>query len=172
MTSTASSGRMSPLALARACRSRRSSALRMLACFSILPVFAVHAQHLPGATAGRSSGSHSARMGSRRGYCRSPTDGLRPLRAHARHRDRLLLCAARQLRGRVGPEHAVVILGRSLQGAGAIAAPVTAFAADIHREEHPPRRWAMIGGSIALCSRFAGRGPGLVSADRMGGISE
>jgi len=65
---------------------------------------------------------------------------------------------------------AVVILGRSLQGAGAIAAPVTAFAADITGAEHRTKAMAMIGGSIASCSRCRGRGPGLVSLIGMGGI--
>src|SRR5205814_3724871 len=43
-----------------------------------------------------------------------------------------------------------VILGRAIQGAGAIAAPVTAFAADITREEHRTKAMAIIGGSIGL----------------------
>jgi MFS family permease len=43
-----------------------------------------------------------------------------------------------------------VIIGRALQGAGAISAPVTAFAADLTREEHRTKAMAMIGGSIGL----------------------
>jgi len=65
---------MSPLELRASLSLASLFALRMLGLFLILPVFAVHAQHLPGATAGRSSGSHSARMGSRKAYCRSPTE--------------------------------------------------------------------------------------------------
>src|SRR5258706_3855347 len=44
----------------------------------------------------------------------------------------------------------MVILGRALQGAGAISAPVTAFLADLTREEHRAKAMAMIGGSIGL----------------------
>src|SRR5437773_10841292 len=43
-----------------------------------------------------------------------------------------------------------VILGRAMQGAGAISAPVTAFAADLTREEHRAKAMAIIGGSIGL----------------------
>src|SRR6266568_4106283 len=44
----------------------------------------------------------------------------------------------------------MVILGRAIQGAGAISAPVTAFIADITREEHRTKAMAMVGGSIGL----------------------
>jgi MFS family permease len=43
-----------------------------------------------------------------------------------------------------------VIVGRALQGAGAISAPVMAFAADMTREQHRTKAMAMIGGSIGL----------------------
>jgi MFS family permease len=47
-----------------------------------------------------------------------------------------------------------VIIGRALQGAGAISAAVTAFIADATREEHRTKAMAMVGGSIGLT--FAG----------------
>ena len=48
MTSPASSGRMSPLELRASLSLASLFALRMLGLFLILPVFAVHARHLPG----------------------------------------------------------------------------------------------------------------------------
>ena len=44
----------------------------------------------------------------------------------------------------------MIIIGRSIQGAGAILAAVTALLADLTREEHRTKAMAMIGGTIAL----------------------
>ena len=43
-----------------------------------------------------------------------------------------------------------VIVGRAVQGAGAISAAVTAFVADSTREEHRTKAMAMVGGSIGI----------------------
>ena len=43
-----------------------------------------------------------------------------------------------------------ILVGRALQGAGAISAAVTALAADLTREQHLTKVMAMIGGSIGL----------------------
>jgi len=43
-----------------------------------------------------------------------------------------------------------VIVGRAVQGAGAISAAVTAFIADSTRDEHRTKAMAMVGGSIGL----------------------
>ncbi len=43
-----------------------------------------------------------------------------------------------------------VIIGRALQGAGAISPAVTAFIADSTREEHRTKAMALVGGSICL----------------------
>jgi MFS family permease len=64
-----------------------------------------------------------------------------------------------------------VIVGRAIQGAGAISAAVTAFIADSTREEHRTKAMAMVGGSIGLT--FAGSlviSPLLYHAIGMGGI--
>jgi len=64
-----------------------------------------------------------------------------------------------------------VILGRALQGAGAISAPVTAFAADVTREEHRTKAMAMIGGSIGLMFAVSlVAAPGLYPLIGMGGL--
>ncbi|MBS1216845.1 MAG: major facilitator transporter, partial [Proteobacteria bacterium] len=44
----------------------------------------------------------------------------------------------------------MAILGRAVQGAGAIAAAVMALASDLTREEHRTKVMAMIGASIGL----------------------
>ena len=44
----------------------------------------------------------------------------------------------------------IVILGRVLQGAGAISAAVIAMVADLTREEHRTKAMAMIGSTIGL----------------------
>ncbi len=48
-----------------------------------------------------------------------------------------------------------IIIGRALQGCGAIAAAVMAFAADLTREQHRTRAMAMIGMSIGLSFALA-----------------
>ncbi len=48
------------------------------------------------------------------------------------------------------PDMTWIIVGRVLQGAGAISAAVTALAADLTREEHRTKVMAMIGSSIGL----------------------
>jgi predicted MFS family arabinose efflux permease len=48
------------------------------------------------------------------------------------------------------PDMHWIIVGRVLQGAGAISAAVTALAADLTREEHRTKVMAMIGSSIGL----------------------
>jgi len=83
----------------------------------------------------------------------------------------LLLFALGSFVAAWGPSIAVVILGRALQGAGAIAAPVTAFAADITREEHRTKAMALIGGSIGLMFAVSlVAAPALYPLIGMGGI--
>jgi MFS family permease len=83
----------------------------------------------------------------------------------------LLLFALGSFVAAWGPNIGVVILGRALQGAGAIAAPVTAFAADVTREEHRTKAMALIGGSIGLMFALSlVTAPALYPLIGMGGI--
>jgi len=151
MTSTASSGRMSPLELRASLSLASLFALRMLGLFLILPVFAVHAQYLPGGDSKTLVGIALGTYGLTQGILQIPY-GMASDR-YGRKRViviGLLLFALGSFIAAWGPNIAVVIAGRALQGAGAIAAPVTAFAADITREEHRTKAMAMIGGSIGL----------------------
>src|SRR5258708_6828712 len=126
-------------------------ALRMLGLFLILPVFAVHAHRLSG-------GDSQALIGMALGIY-----GLTQAILHIPYgmaSDRfgrkrvivigLLLFAAGSFVAAWASDIHMVILGRALQGAGAISAPVTAFLADLTREEHRAKAMAMIGGSIGL----------------------
>lgn len=151
MTSAVSSGRMSPLELRASLSLASLFALRMLGLFLILPVFAVHAQHLPGGDSRTLVGLALGTYGLTQGILQIPYG----MASDRFGRKRvivigLLLFALGSFVAAWGPNIAVVILGRALQGAGAIAAPVTAFAADITREEHRTKAMALIGGTIGL----------------------
>jgi MFS family permease len=62
----------------------------------------------------------------------------------------LLIFAAGQRGGGAGRFHLGVILGRALQGGGAVSAAVMALAADLTREEHRIKVMAFIGITIGL----------------------
>jgi predicted MFS family arabinose efflux permease len=62
----------------------------------------------------------------------------------------LLVFAAGSFVGAFAHDMAWTIIGRAIQGAGAISAAVTAFVADTTREENRTKAMALIGGSIGL----------------------
>lgn len=126
-------------------------ALRMLGLFLILPVFAVHARHLAGGSSQTLVGLALGTYGLTQCLLQIPY-GIASDR-YGRKRlivIGLLLFALGSFVAAWASDITTVILGRALQGAGAIAAPVTAFAADVTREEHRAKTMAMIGGSIGL----------------------
>ena len=130
-------------------------ALRMLGLFLILPVFSVHAKSLPG-------GESATLVGLALGiYGLTQSFGQIPFGAASDRYGRkriiiigLLLFAIGSLVCALASNIYLVILGRAIQGAGAISAAVTAFIADTTREEHRTKAMAMVGGSIGLT--FAG----------------
>lgn len=151
MTSPVVSGRMSRVELRASWSLASLFALRMLGLFLILPVFAVHAQHLPGGDSRTLVGIALGTYGLTQGILQMPY-GMASDR-YGRKRViviGLLLFAIGSFVAAWGPSIVIVILGRALQGAGAISAPVTAFAADLTRDEHRTKAMAMIGGSIGL----------------------
>ena len=126
-------------------------ALRMLGLFLILPVFAVYAPQLRG-------GANHALVGLALGAY-----GLTQALLHipfGMASDRwgrkrvivfgLVLFALGSLVAAFAQDIYVVILGRGIQGAGAISAAVMALAADLTREQHRTKTMAMIGASIGL----------------------
>lgn len=147
-------------------------ALRMLGLFLILPVFAVHAKSLPG---GDSVFLVGLAMGI---YGLTQSLGQIPFGMASDKYGRkrviiigLILFALGSFIAAVATDIAWVIVGRAVQGAGAISAAVTAFIADATREEHRTKAMAMVGGSIGLT--FAGSlvaAPLLYNVIGMGGI--
>ena len=126
-------------------------ALRMLGLFLILPVFSVYAKELP-------SGNNVALVGLAIGAygltqtflqiaygAASDRFGRKPVIVFG-----LLLFAVGSFVAAAAHDIHGIILGRVLQGAGAISAAVTALAADLTREQHLTKTMAMIGSSIGL----------------------
>jgi MFS family permease len=126
-------------------------ALRMLGLFLILPVFAVHAHQLSGGDSQALIGMALGIYGLTQAILHIPY-GMASDR-YGRKRViviGLLLFALGSFVAAWASDIRLVILGRALQGAGAISAPVTAFLADLTREEHRAKAMAMIGASIGL----------------------
>ena len=147
-------------------------ALRMLGLFLILPVFAVHAQGIPG-------GSDLTLVGVALGAY-GPTQSMLQIIFGAAS-DRfgrkrviiigLIIFAIGSFVAALAPDIYWVIAGRILQGAGAISAAVTALAADLTREQHRTKVMAMIGSSIGLVFALSlVIAPVLYKAIGMGGL--
>lgn len=126
-------------------------ALRMLGLFIILPVFSIYAKTLPG-------GENVFLVGLAMGiYGLTQACGQIPLGIASDRYGRkpiivigLLLFAVGSFMAAAATDITWVIVGRAVQGAGAISAAVTAFIADSTRDEHRGKAMAMVGGSIAL----------------------
>ena len=126
-------------------------ALRMLGLFLILPVFSVYARDLP-------SGNDVALVGMALGAY-GLTQALFQI-AYGVASDRLgrkpviffglFVFAIGSFTAALATDIHGIIIGRALQGAGAVSAAVTALAADLTREQHLTKIMAMIGSSIGL----------------------
>ena len=125
-------------------------ALRMLGLFMILPVFSLAAEQYSGSTpllVGLAIGAYGltqalfqipfGMLSDRVGRKRVITAGL-------------LLFAAGSMVAATADSIQMVILGRLLQGSGAISAAVMALTADLTRDEHRTKAMASIGISIGL----------------------
>jgi len=163
---------MSPVELRGSLSLASLFALRMLGLFLILPVFAVDARQLGGGDSQILVGLALGAYGLTQGLLQIPY-GMASDR-YGRKRIiiiGLLLFAFGSFVAASAADMNVVILGRALQGAGAIAAPVTAFAADITREQHRTKAMAMIGASIGLTFAVSlVAAPALYQAIGMSGI--
>ena len=147
-------------------------ALRMLGLFLILPVFAVHAQHLEGGKNHLLVGIALGAYGLTQGILQIPF-GMAADR-HGRKRIiviGLILFAVGSFVAAAASDIYLTIFGRCLQGAGAISAAVMALAADLTREQHRTKIMAAIGGSIGLTFALSLTiAPALYRVIGMGGI--
>jgi MFS family permease len=130
-------------------------ALRMLGLFMILPVFSLAADQYSGATPlliGLAIGAYGltqallqipfGMLSDRIGRKRVITIGL-------------LLFAVGSVVAALADSIYMVIVGRLLQGSGAIAAAIMALTADLTRDEHRTKAMASIGISIGLSFSIA-----------------
>jgi MFS family permease len=147
-------------------------ASRMLGLFLVLPVFALEAARLPG-------GSNAALVGLAMGIY-GLTQGLLQI-PFGMASDRfgrkrviilgLLVFAAGSFVAAAADSLAWLVIGRSLQGAGAVSAAVTALLADQTRDEVRTKAMAMIGASIGLMFALSlVAAPLLASAIGLGGL--
>lgn len=130
--------------------------LRMLGLFLILPVFAVHARSLPGGNDAFWVGVALGIYGLTQGCLQIPFGlasdrlGRKPVIVFG-----LILFALGSLIAALAQDISWTIVGRAIQGAGAISAAVTAFIADATREEHRTKAMAMVGSTIGLTFAFS-----------------
>lgn len=129
--------------------------LRMLGLFMILPVFALYAEHLQGMTpflVGLAIGIYGLTQALLQIPFGMLSDriGRKPVIAGG-----LLIFALGSVVAAYAGTIEGVILGRALQGAGAIAAAVMALTADLTTEEHRSKAMAIIGMSIGLSFMLA-----------------
>ncbi len=144
------SAQMTPLERRAAVSLAGIFGLRMLGLFMIMPVFALYAEHLEGVTpllVGIAIGAYGLTQALLQIPFGMLSDrfGRKPVITAG-----LLIFAAGSVVAAMATTIEGVILGRALQGAGAIAAAVMALAADLTREEHRTKAMAIIGMTIGM----------------------
>ena len=147
-------------------------ALRMLGLFLVLPVFALEAAKLPGGDDPARVGLAMGIYGLTQGLLQIPFGmasdwcGRKPVIVAG-----LLVFALGSMLSAWAPDLNWLIVGRSLQGAGAISAAVTALLADLTRDEVRTKAMAGVGGSIALMFALSlGLAPVLASSMGLHGL--
>lgn len=142
--------RMSPFERRAAISLASIYGLRMLGMFLILPVFAIYAEHDLGASHSQ-AGLALGMYGLTQALLQLPFG----MASDRFGRKRviyfgLLLFALGSFLAASAHDIETIILGRALQGSGAISAAVTALLADLTREEHRTKAMATIGLTIGV----------------------
>jgi MFS family permease len=125
--------------------------LRMLGLFIVLPVFAIYAQHLPGGDSHLLIGIALGAYGLTQAILQIPAGwmsdryGRKPVIYIS-----LMLFAAGSFIAADASNIYWIIIGRVVQGAGALNAAVMALTADLTREEVRTKAMAMIGITIGI----------------------
>ena len=125
--------------------------LRMLGLFIILPVFALYVEHLPGGDNKMLVGMALGAYGLTQAILQIPAGlmsdryGRKPVIYIS-----LLLFALGSFIAAGAHDIYWIIIGRVIQGSGALNAAVMALAADLTREEHRTKAMAMIGITIGI----------------------
>jgi MFS family permease len=130
--------------------------LRMLGMFLILPIFAIYAEGLPGGASHLMIGLALGAYGLTQAVFQLPF-GMASDR-YGRKRViyfGLAIFALGSLVAALAQTIEMTIVGRAIQGAGAVSAAVTALVADLTREEHRTKAMAMIGGTIGVTFAFS-----------------
>ncbi|MDE2416870.1 MAG: MFS transporter [Burkholderiales bacterium] len=163
---------MTPLELRSSLSLAAIFALRMLGLFLVLPVFALEAARYPG-------GDDPSRVGLAMGIY-GLTQGLLQIpfgvASDRFGRKRmivlgLLIFAAGSVLAALANSLNGLLIGRSLQGAGAVSAAVTALLADQTRDEVRTKAMALVGASIALMFALSlVLAPALVSVIGLSGL--
>ena len=145
------SERMSPLERRGAASLASIYGLRMLGMFLILPVFSVYAQKVPGGQDHMLVGLALGVYGFTQALLQLPfgmaSDRLGRKRVIYVG---LILFALGSFMAASAHDIYGIIIGRAIQGGGAVSAVVTALMADLTREEHRTKAMAMIGGTIGM----------------------
>lgn len=143
--------RMSPLELRASLSLASIFGLRLLGMFVILPVFAIYAERLQGGDNLTLVGVAIGAYGLTQAILQIPFGwwsdryGRKPVIYAG-----LSLFAAGSFVAAAAPSIYIVIVGRVMQGGGAISAAVMAMAADLTREEQRTKAMALIGSTIGL----------------------
>ena len=146
-----SRNKMTPLELRSSIGLSGIFGLRLLGMFVILPVFAIYAERLPGGDNLTLVGLAIGAYGLTQALLQIPFGwwsdryGRKPVVYIG-----LVIFAIGSFVAALAPNIYMVIIGRMLQGAGAISAAVIAMAADLTREDQRAKAMAMIGSTIGV----------------------
>jgi MFS family permease len=151
MSSTPSIDKMNSAELRASASLASIYGLRMLGMFLILPIFAIYAETLPSGKSHLMIGFALGAYGLTQAIFQLPFG----IASDRFGRKRviyvgLVLFVIGSLVAGLAHDLPMIILGRSIQGAGAVSAAVTALVADLTREEHRTKAMAMIGGTIGI----------------------